>query len=420
MTAKASTFDFARYRNYMQTIAALSPLFSDSDEAYIDYRFVENVFTLVSNGKNIGRMDKVFDTLIGNKLQIGVGVKTFRMPRDKSSQFEKIQEYTRYSQEASLGTLKIDDAVLAICEFRNSKILSDANELGIDLPNSFYHCFIRSGGRGYIFETNYPLIEIQSLAPTDKNGNVIRKYEKSSHVFFKDSYHYYKYSFSKNVLYMKFDLENKNMLQNFDLDIDREIWQKISGEVEGELFKQLGKDFPQSDLGTIDATKKNRDEEFVVLPLYSTRSGEKRVEAKSGINQWNAGGRTRKFGEAYIPIPRIIHELKPDFFPSRDVTFDLQLPNNQSPVTASVCQDGSKALMSNPNTELCKWLYKVIDENFSESDFSKAPNREPFTYDDLLAVGKDCVVVYKKNNSLYEIVFGEIGSYEDFIDSNTE
>jgi hypothetical protein len=404
----------------MQTVAALSPLFSDSDEAYIDYRFVENVFALVSNGKNIGRMDKVFDTLIGNKLQIGVGVKTFRMPKDKNSQFEKIQEYTKFSQEASIGTLKIDDAVHEICEFRNSKILSDANELGIDLTKSFYHCFIRSGGRGYIFETDYPLIEIQSLAPTDKNGSVISKYEKASHVFFKDNYHYYKYSFSKNVLYMKFDLENKKLLQNFDLEIDRDIWQKISSEVEGELLKQVGEELAQNNSVTIDLPKDNRVEDFVVLPLYSTRRGEKRVEAKSGINQWNAGGRARKFGEAYIPIPRIIHNLKPDFFPSRDVTFDLQLPNSQTPVTASVCQDGSKALMSNPNTELCKWLYKVIDGNFSESDFSKAPNREPFTYDDLLAVGKDCVVVYKKTGSLYEIVFGEIGSYEDFIDSNTE
>ena len=35
---------------------------------------------------------------------------------------------------------------------------------------------------------------------------------------------------------------------------------------------------------------------------------------KSGLNQWNAGGRVRKYGEVYIPIPAEIRKLKIGFF----------------------------------------------------------------------------------------------------------
>ena len=124
--------------------------------------------------------------------------------------------------------------------------------------------------------------------------------------------------------------------------------------------------------------------DYVILPLYSTaKFGERVVQEKSGINQWNAGGRDRKYGEAYIPIPSIIHKLAPNFFPERDKSFDLLLPNSDVPINAKVCQDNRKALMSNPNDLLCRWLYKVIDLNFSDYDFDKTPNRKPFTYEDL-------------------------------------
>jgi hypothetical protein len=75
--------------------------------------------------------------------------------------------------------------------------------------------------------------------------------------------------------------------------------------------------------------------------------------------------------------------------------------------------------MSNPNDRLCRWLYKVIDPKFSEYDFDKPPKRDPFTYADLLRVGRDSVIVtLDKSSSMrrYEIRFGELGSYEEFIE----
>ena len=75
--------------------------------------------------------------------------------------------------------------------------------------------------------------------------------------------------------------------------------------------------------------------------------------------------------------------------------------------------------MSNPNDRLCRWLYKVIDLKFSDYDFDRTPNREPFTYRDLLRVGRDSVIVIKDRSTShlrYEIRFTELNSYEEFLD----
>ena len=405
-----SFIDLPSYTSYMQTIAKLSPLFSASDEPYIDYRFVENVFALTSGGRNISRSDKVFDALIGENLEMGVGVKTFRMPTNSNSQYEKIQEFTKFAREAGIKNLKGERLVTAISEFRNNRVEADAREFNINLSESFYHCFIRSGGKGLIYETPYPLINMEKLKPTDKNGQLTSTYEHGSHVYFTDETNFYKYSFSKNVLYKRFDLCNREKLTQFDLEIDPEIWKKLSGFFENSFSSIITSQYNGR---TFD---ENTEElEYVVLPLYGVKNGKKIVFEKSGINQWNASGRLRKYGEAYIPIPSVIHQLKPDFFPPRDQYFSLSLPNSKI-VNASVCQDNSKALMSKPNDQLCQWLYKVIDPDFSDYDFNKPPNREPFTYEDLLRVGKDCVVVYKLSDD-FQLEFGEIGKYEEFLEN---
>ncbi len=49
-----------------------------------------------------------------------------------------------------------------------------------------------------------------------------------------------------------------------------------------------------------------------------------KVFEKSGLNQWNAGGRTRNKSEVYIPIPNAIHNNFPNFFPSRNQSFFIK------------------------------------------------------------------------------------------------
>jgi aryl carrier-like protein len=75
--------------------------------------------------------------------------------------------------------------------------------------------------------------------------------------------------------------------------------------------------------------------------------------------------------------------------------------------------------MSNPNDELCKWIFKVIDTKFSPLMYNKPPTRKPFTYEDLETAGYDSVRVTKLNEPErkgYEIQFEVIGAYEDFLE----
>jgi hypothetical protein len=133
------------------------------------------------------------------------------------------------------------------------------------------------------------------------------------------------------------------------------------------------------------------------------------------MNQWNAGGRERKFGESYIPVPRNIHQKYPDFFPNKDVKFKLKLPNGKI-ILAKLCQEGSKALMSDPNTDLCEWLYNIIDKNRTVSN-RRFLESNPYTYEDLKSVGKDSIRVTKVigKDYDYEIESTSLGSYENFI-----
>ena len=52
-------------------------------------------------------------------------------------------------------------------------------------------------------------------------------------------------------------------------------------------------------------------------------------------------------GEVYIPIPAEIHNQFPNFFPSRDVHFDLTIPTGET-FKAKVCQDNSNGFNDRP------------------------------------------------------------------------
>lgn len=156
----------------------------------------------------------------------------------------------------------------------------------------------------------------------------------------------------------------------------------------------------------------NGAEAIVVLPLYSTRGGSKNVPAMSGLNQWNAGGRPRQPGESYIAVPKVVHSLCPNFFPERDVQFELSLPNRQV-VTAKMCQSGSKALMSSPNSSLNLWLFLKIDGNF-ESYLKRFAEKRPYNYGDLEMLGFDSLMIEKFDREFIATP-APIGSFEKWV-----
>jgi hypothetical protein len=414
-------FDFDRnlYQELLQSVAGMTLLFSDGPHAYIDYRFVEKLFVRSTKGRDISRSDKVFDAIVGKKNDIGVGVKTFVMGGAGRTSLEKIQEFTKFSGSGAFDNLQKSEIAIKASEYRNNTVLADSKEFGIKIEKSIYHCLVRSGNFGIIHEEPYPLINIKNIEPIDLRGRTLTEFpDGSKGIRFTDGVNTYSYSKSKSVLMKVFDLQLHTNLEPIPLKIDSDIWDKIgTGFFESSKIDQIQS---LSNLGRVD------DEpevlipgiDYVVLPLYSNKSGHKVVQEKSGINQWNAGGRERKYGESYIPITSKIHKLAPGFFPVRDKPFELLLPNSNKPVSAKVCQDNGKALMSNPNDRLCRWLYKVIDLNFSDYDFDRTPNRAPFTYEDLVKVGRDSVIVIKDrstSNPRYEIRFAELDSYEEFL-----
>lgn len=414
-------FDSSLYQELLQSVATMTLLFSDGPHAYIDYRFVEKLFVLATNGKDISRSDKVFDAIVGSPQNIGVGVKTFIISGNAQSSLEKVQEFTRFSGSGAFDNLTKAEIAFKASEYRNKTVIADSQEYGIDVSKSIYHCLVRSAGAGVIHEEPYPLISLEKIQPIDNQGRILDDFpDGNKGIRFSDGENVYSYSKSKSVLMKKFDLAQHKTLRPIPLTIDQDIWKKIANSIiQKSLVEALTISETQSRIAE-DAKKLVPGLDYVILPLYSTRGNTKTVEAASGINQWNAKGRVRKYGEAYIPIPALVHRIAPDFFPERDKPFELVLPNSPDPVVAKVCQQGSKALMSNPNDRLCRWLYKVIDSNFSDHDFDRPPIREPFTYSDLQQVGRDSVIVIKdraSNHSKYEIRFAGLGSYEDFVDN---
>jgi hypothetical protein len=71
----------------------------------------------------------------------------------------------------------------------------------------------------------------------------------------------------------------------------------------------------------------------------------------------------------------------------------------------SICQDGDKALMSNPATKLGEWLLR---------DVLKIKKGELLTYKKLKKLGIDSVVIKKIDDANYSIHFASVNSYEDF------
>jgi hypothetical protein len=408
------TFDEDFYRDALVAVGGLSRLFSESDLPFFHYRFVENLFVRATKGKNISRQDAVFDALVGENNGIAVGVKTFTIKKKSSYSYEKVQEFTALAGKGQLGKMKDKELIQTIAKERNRRILLESASFNADPDKSLYHCLIRREGEAVVHEEPYPIIAINKIKPLSAGGKTISQFgTKTSNIHFYDGLNYYRYSRAKNVLLKRFEIKSGENWKPIPIKITEDVFSHLFENVLGAAVT------PEMKItGLFDEPQEVPGIDYVILPLYSIKGGVKVVPAKSGLNQWNAAGRQRKFGEAYIPVPRDIHKCCKGFFPIGK-NFMLYLPNSKEAANASLCQSGYKALMTNPNDELCKWIFKVIDPNFSLSMYNKAPSRKPFTYDDLEMAGYDSVRVSKLNEPErkgYEIQFEVIGAYEDFLE----
>lgn len=359
-----------KYISLIKAIGKLSGLFSDNPIPFINYRVAENLFCKCFEAENLSRSDTAFDA---NYQKTGIGIKTFVCPTGTSS--EKIAEFNTLSHE--LRSLSGKLLATRLSEIRNERIELAKRTYGLE--KGIYHIVARQESQIKLFETDYEPIDIESI----KNVN-----QKQTSLQFQDKSNFYSFNFSKSTLFRRFHIEEDHT--TVDIEIIEDPFDLLL-----DLFR---KDF-------ISGKKSIKGIDFVILPLYGIKNKEKYVFERSGLNQWNANGRPRDLDEVYIPIPKIIHELFPNFFPPRDETFDLKTPTGEN-LNAKVCQDNSKALMTNPNRALSNWLLRKV---------LKLEPGELATSDKLKVLGFDSVIVYKISENNYSIDITPTGSFEKFV-----
>jgi hypothetical protein len=204
-------FDFEKYVSLMKAGASLTRLFSEEEHAYFDPSFVEKLFIYASAGKDLSKKYNSFDVLLerDGTGSIGVGIKTFGVPNERSAKKEKVAEMTNFASNGEFDGLKQEKLAVAVSEKRNASILSDIAEYNIDLSKSYYHCLLRTNKGVFIHQEPYELIDIKNIHPVKGSGRNAKKLDKfpdnSGSPLFSDGKNIYTYGKAKNVLNKLFD-----------------------------------------------------------------------------------------------------------------------------------------------------------------------------------------------------------------------
>ena len=357
-----------KYIDSLSIIGSLSNLFSDSQVPYLYYRIAEKIFCRSFNANDLSRGDIALDA---SKSNIGIGLKTFLKNNEKT-----LQKVAEFNKDRILYENKNEvDIVKIIATLRNKRI--DFAEKLSSVEKSYYHCVVRGENRFHLYEEAMDYIDIENITAIKKKKNSI---------WFHDGLHEYTFNLSKSTLIKRFNINQ--YLAEFDVNILENPLDDIKKcfSEDSELLKD-GRNLSDT----------------IYLPLYGK---DKKVSERSSLNQWNASGRKRNPNEIYIPIPAKVHKYSPSFFPARDKPFNLHLPNGEI-LNVKVCQDNSKALMSNPNKALGKWMLR---------DILGLKEGELLTYSRLQIIGIDSIRLDKIDNENFRINFVSFGSFEEYLD----
>jgi len=355
------------YENYLKLIGKLSNLFTDSKTPYLYYRIAEKIFCQAFDADDLSRSDVSADA---KKDKLGIGLKTFLI--GNSNSFQKVAEFNK--DKKLYENLNPTKLIHKVAELRNQRINFTHNLH--DLDNSIYHCVVRDTSQYKIYEEKMDVIDINNIKDIKENR---------SSISFNDGLHDYSFSLSKSTLNKRFS--TASTIFDFQVDVLKNPLEDLANCLNSE---------------NLSFSTQSNIVQTIYLPLYGKNHI---VYERSGLNQWNAGGRKRNYDEVYIPIPAIIHKKYNNFFPSRDTSFNLMLPNGVI-MKSKVCQDGSKALMSYSNKELGNWILR---------DVLSLNEGELLTYSRLNILGIDSVRIDKLNDNSFEINFTSCGTYDEFI-----
>jgi len=370
------------YKKMLKIIGNLTLLFSQSDCPYLPYRAHENIFCKYFEAENLARRDCSADAMKG---AIGIGLKTWVGGDD-----QKIAEFGKL--KPTYESLRGIELINVIAQYRNERIRVTKNLYGIE--QMIYHIVRRVPGAMQIIEYAFDYIDVDNIRLLSHRSN-------SNNTYFTDGKHTYHFSTSKNTLYMLF--ENMEILDSFDVEIMMDPYEFLMNAIEKIESSPLANVFDK--------------EKTLCLRLYSVRRGKKFVPERSGLNQWNAQGRRRDPDELYIAYQAIDRQRNPDFFPPRDTSFILHLPDGTT-ISAKVCQEADrsnpligKAIMSNPNKILGKWLLRDV----FEVEYGTI-----ITYSMLELFGVDSVIFTKIGDLEYSVDFAPVGTYEAYYEEDIE
>ncbi len=351
--------NIALYKGYYRALSAFSQLFNEESEIpFLHYRFCENIFCLSFNAENLARSDIAIDAKYNN---YGIGIKTF-LHKPNNESFEKISEFNKESVNFQYN----EELSVVLGHLRNRRLQFAADLYGIDPNNLLYHYITRARGMLNIYEIQMDFVKVQKISIKSKKANALD---------FTDGVNNYRFNRSKNTLFQLFPC--KQPIIQVETEILANPYQLLY-----EYYNNLQK-----------PREKIVQYQSIIIPLYGCKNKKRHVFEKSGLNHWNAGGRPRDADEVYLPISTETRQNFPDFFPPRHYEFNLHLPN-KSIIKASVCQDNGKAIMSNPNKALGKWILR---------DILKISYGKVLTIDDLDILGIDSLCLTKIDNDNYKI-----------------
>lgn len=373
------------YKRMLKIVGGLSKLFSESDKPYLYYRCHENIFCKYFEATNLSREDCSADAQKGN---CGIGLKTWvDTDNQKVAEFNKLKKTYMH--------LEPYEMVCKIAEYRNERIRVTKNLHGI--KEMIYHIVKRVPNAMNIYEYAFEMIDISNIKIEEKKSS-------TTNIYFDDGKHEYHFNVSKSTLYMIF--EDMILLDSFEVNILEDPYGYLEKLAQDNITEV-------SEINSV--INKEEKYEQLCLRLYTVNrtTKEKIVEEHSGLNQWNGARRNtatntytpRNPNELYIPYPAFDRNRSVGFFPPRNKSFELTLPDGKV-IQAKVCQSHGKAIMSNPNSELGRWLLRDVFE---------LPEGELVTYERLKIYGIDSVIFTKIDNCKYKIDFTDIGTYEKLL-----
>lgn len=345
-----------KYIKRITILGVLSGLFKELDgengkKPYLHYRNHEISFIDSFEVQGITRKDSAFDAIVRiNDTSIGVGLKTWIHNSDFSNQ--KVAEFNKKSKELrKLFDLDRNiDLVHRIAELRNSRIDDDKRVYETELD--VYHFITRDNNCFYIIETNYEKIDTDNIRDINKTDTSIS---------FNDGKNSYLFNMSKSTLFRKFDASENERILSLPIDIHTNPF---------SILESLFSNFNSTriyDKELNSSLESYSEESFIILPLYNDDTylvNEKSVfNASLGSSKTKGSDRPRPAYEAYAHIPVYIHHLYPHFFgfdaldsdARNNSCFNLHLPNREI-IVAKITQDNGKALQTNPQAILGKWL----------------------------------------------------------------